>query len=61
MEYQVQDRNFRPEDFMFQLTKEETKILMFQFGTSRWGGVRKLPLKQKADFAAGPAKMIHKR
>jgi hypothetical protein len=33
-----------PEDFMFQLTAEEFKNLIFQFGTSRWGGVRKLPL-----------------
>ena len=34
-----------PEDFMFQLTKEEwDKLnLMFQFGTSSWGGTRKLP------------------
>jgi hypothetical protein len=32
-----------PSDFMFQLTLEEYKILMFQFGISRWGGTRKLP------------------
>ncbi len=32
-----------PEDFMFQLTKEEFKNLIFQFGTSSWGGTRKLP------------------
>ena len=32
-----------PEDFMFQLTKEELQILMSQFVTSRWGGIRKLP------------------
>ena len=32
-----------PSDFMFQLTPEEYKILMFHFGTSRWGGTRKLP------------------
>lgn len=32
-----------PEDFMFQLSKEEFNILMFQFGTSRWGGTRKMP------------------
>jgi hypothetical protein len=30
-------------DFMFQLTEEEFKNLMFQFGTSSWGGTRKLP------------------
>jgi len=32
-----------PEDFMFQLTTEESKNLMFHFGTSSWGGTRKLP------------------
>jgi hypothetical protein len=31
-----------PSDFMFQLTPEEYKNLMYQFGTSRWGGTRKL-------------------
>lgn len=28
---------------MFQLTPEEFKNLKFQFGTSSWGGTRKLP------------------
>jgi hypothetical protein len=32
-----------PEDFMFQLTKEEWRNLICQFGISRWGGTRKLP------------------
>ncbi len=32
-----------PEDFIFQLTKEELQNLMCQFGTSSWGGTRKLP------------------
>jgi hypothetical protein len=32
-----------PEDFMFQLTKEEFINLKFHFGTSSWGGTRKLP------------------
>lgn len=42
-------RNIRrfPEDFMFQLTKEEfdglKANLIFQNGTSNWGGTRKLP------------------
>lgn len=31
-----------PEDFMFQLTKEELQNLMCQFGISSWGGTRKL-------------------
>ena len=33
-----------PGDFMFQLTREEFKNLIFHFGISRWGGTRKLPL-----------------
>ena len=32
-----------PDDFMFQVTKEEFDNLIFQFGTSSWGGRRKLP------------------
>ena len=32
-----------PEDFMFLLTKEELENLIFQFGTSSWGGRRKPP------------------
>ena len=32
-----------PEDFMFQLTKEELDNLIFQIGTSSWGGTRKQP------------------
>ena len=32
-----------PEDFMFQLTKQEVKNLRFQIGTSSWGGQRYLP------------------
>jgi hypothetical protein len=32
-----------PENFMFRLMPIEFKNLMFQFGTSRWGGRRKLP------------------
>tara|TARA_Y100001954_G_C15568182_1_gene482102 strand:- start:49 stop:597 length:549 start_codon:yes stop_codon:yes gene_type:complete len=32
-----------PKDFMFQLTNEEFNNLKFQFGTSSWGGTRKLP------------------
>mgnify|MGYP001593869716 FL=1 len=32
-----------PEDFMFQLTKEEFQNLMCQIGISSWGGTRKLP------------------
>lgn len=32
-----------PEDFMIKLTPEEFQNLKFQFGTSSWGGTRKLP------------------
>jgi len=32
-----------PEDFMFQLTKEEFDILVFQIGRSSWGGRRRPP------------------
>jgi hypothetical protein len=32
-----------PDDFMFQLTEEEFQNLKFHFGTSSWGGTRKLP------------------
>jgi hypothetical protein len=32
-----------PSDFMFRLTKKEFDNLIFHFGTSRWGGTRKLP------------------
>jgi phage regulator Rha-like protein len=33
-----------PADFMFQLTKDEFENLKYHFGTSSWGGTRKLPL-----------------
>ena len=41
---QAVKRNIRrfPDDFMFQLTKEELKNLMSQFVISSWGGIRKL-------------------
>ena len=32
-----------PDDFMFQLTKEEFDNLRFQIETSRWGGIRYMP------------------
>jgi ORF6N domain len=32
-----------PEDFMFQLSEEEFKDLIFQNGISSWGGTRKPP------------------
>ena len=33
-----------PEDFMFELTKEEFENLRCQFGTSSWGGTRYMPM-----------------
>ena len=32
-----------PDDFMFQLTKQEAENLRYQFGASRWGGRRYQP------------------
>ncbi|MDD3375146.1 MAG: ORF6N domain-containing protein [Candidatus Omnitrophica bacterium] len=32
-----------PDDFMFQLSKDEFQVLKSQFATSSWGGRRKLP------------------
>jgi hypothetical protein len=32
-----------PDDFMYQLARQEVTILKSHFATSRWGGVRKLP------------------
>jgi len=32
-----------PDDFMFQLSADEMKNLIFHFGTSSWGGTRKTP------------------
>ena len=32
-----------PEDFMYQLTSQEVRNLKCHFGTSSWGGIRKLP------------------
>jgi len=37
------NKNRFPEDFMFQLTKDETESLRFQFETSKRGGRRYLP------------------
>jgi hypothetical protein len=39
------NRNIKrfPDDFMFRLAKQEFDNLIFQIGTSSWGGTRKLP------------------
>jgi hypothetical protein len=33
-----------PEDFMFELTQQEFDTLRSQFGTSKWGGTRYMPM-----------------
>jgi hypothetical protein len=48
-----------PEDFMFQLTKEEFGNLKYHFGTSSWDGTRKLmkpdePKKKSIGFRRAP-------
>lgn len=40
-----------PDDFMLQLTEEEFSDLKFRFGTSRWGGTRKLMIATNRDLA----------
>ncbi|MBC2704804.1 ORF6N domain-containing protein [Desulfobacula sp.] len=50
VETRILKRNVRrhidrfPDDFMFELTKEEYNNLRSQFGTSSWGGSRYLPM-----------------
>lgn len=39
----VRNRDRFPEDFVFQLSKDEVENLRSQIGTSRWGGRRYLP------------------
>jgi hypothetical protein len=38
-----------PEDFMFELIKQEFEYLRSQFVTSSWGGVRYIPLPHFSD------------
>ncbi|MFA4858388.1 MAG: ORF6N domain-containing protein [Candidatus Margulisiibacteriota bacterium] len=39
----TRNRERFPKDFSFKLSKQEFNNLMFQIGTSSWGGTRKLP------------------
>jgi hypothetical protein len=48
-----------PDDFMFRLTKEEFDNLIFQIGTSRWGGVRKLPYAFTEQGVAMLSSILH--
>lgn len=50
-----------PEDFMFQLTQEEFENLMFQNGTSRWGGTRKLPYAFTEQGVAMLSSVLHSK
>ena len=54
-------RNIRrfPDDFMFQLTKQEFDNLIFQSGTSSWGGTRKLPYAFTEQGVAMLSSVLH--
>lgn len=48
-----------PDDFMFRLTKQEFDNLIFQFGTSSWGGTRKLPCAFTEQGVAMLSSILH--
>jgi hypothetical protein len=48
-----------PRDFMFQLTKQEFDNLIFQIGTSRWGGTRKMPYAFTEQGVAMLSSVLH--
>lgn len=48
-----------PEDFMFRLTKMEFDDLIFQSGTSSWGGTRKLPYAFTEQGVAMLSSVLH--
>jgi hypothetical protein len=50
-----------PEDFMFQLTKEEFQNLMCQIGISSWGGTRKLPFAFTEQGVAMLSGVLHSK
>ncbi len=50
-----------PEDFMFQLTKDEFTNLIFQFGISSWGGTRKLPYAFTEQGVAMLSSILHSK
>jgi len=50
-----------PEDFMYQLTQEEVTNLMFQNGTSSWGGTRKLPYVFTEQGVAMLSSVLHSK
>jgi len=48
-----------PDDFMFQLSSEEFKNLIFQNGISKWGGTRKLPYAFTEQGVAMLSSVLH--
>jgi hypothetical protein len=48
-----------PDDFMFRLTKKEFENLIFQIGTSSWGGTRKLPYAFTEQGVAMLSSVLH--
>ena len=50
-----------PADFMFQLTREEFKNLKSQFGTSSWGGTRKMPRAFTEQGVAMLSSVLHSK
>ncbi|MBA3065961.1 ORF6N domain-containing protein [bacterium] len=50
-----------PIDFMFQLTKDELENWICQFGTSSWGGTRKLPFAFTEQGVAMLSSVLHSK
>ncbi len=50
-----------PDDFMFRLSEEEFKNLKFHFGTSSWGGTRKLPKAFTEQGVAMLSSVLHSK
>ena len=50
-----------PEDFMYQLTKEEVINLRCQIGTSSWGGIRYLPYVFTEQGVAMLSSVLHSK
>jgi hypothetical protein len=50
-----------PDDFMFQINQEEFKNLIFHFGISRWGGVRKMPFAFTEQGVAMLSSVLHSK
>lgn len=50
-----------PVDFMFQLTQKEFNNLKFHFGTSSWGGTRKVPRAFTEQGVAMLSSVLHSK